>query len=479
MTDRATTARLVILGVDLLLASGIFAASMWWNLGRGSEIDNWWWMLFLPALQVIAYQVAGAYDAPLPGRAWQWLQGALTGQALFGIFIAVCLYLGDFSHEVPRLAFAAWWFTSTACVGGGRLLMRALWLKVQRKGAYATRVVLAGSLVRCRQVAAHLAAHPELELEVVGFASNDTLAGIPAPDLPLARTDDLAALALERQAGRVLICASLADEDLIDGLVVGLTPFPLEIQVIPDLSHFPFLSLGSEDLAGVPALNLSRSPMTARDLLVKRLEDLILSTLILLLISPLLLLLAIAVRCSGPGPILYAQRRHGFLGRTITVYKFRTMTWSDSQAPDPDDATPANAAREFLNPRTGMFKPAKGGDARVTRMGKFLRSTSLDELPQFFNVLRGDMSIVGPRPHARRHNLDFIDRVPGLMWRHYVKPGITGLAQISGARGRTATTQDMERRIEFDLQYIREWSLWLDLRIILTTIFIGFYNREP
>ena len=120
-----------------------------------------------------------------------------------------------------------------------------------------------------------------------------------------------------------------------------------------------------------------------------------------------------------------------------------------------------------------------GGDARVTPLGKFLRSSSFDELPQLFNVLRGDMSIVGPRPHARRHNLEFIDRVPGLMWRHYVKPGITGLAQISGARGRTATAQDMGRRIEFDLQYIREWSLWLDLRIIVTTIFIGFYNREP
>jgi putative colanic acid biosynthesis UDP-glucose lipid carrier transferase len=479
MTDRATTARLAILGIDLLLASGIFAFSMWWNLGRGSEIDNWWWMFFLPALQVIAYQLAGAYDSPLPGRAWQWLQGALTGQALFGIAIAVCLYLGDFSHEVPRLAFAAWFVASSVLVASGRLLMRALWLKVQRQGTYSTRVVLAGSLVRCRQVAAHLVAHPELELEVVGFASNDTLAGIPAPDLPLARTEDLAALAFERQAGRVLICASLADEELIDGLVVGLTPFPLEIQVVPDLSHFPFLSLGSEDLAGVPALNLSRSPMTARDLLVKRLEDLVLSTLIIIIISPVMVLVAIAVKCSGPGPILYAQRRHGFLGRTITVYKFRTMTWSGSQVPDADDATPANAAKEFLNPRTDMFRQAKGDDARVTPLGKFLRSSSFDELPQFFNVLRGDMSIVGPRPHARRHNLEFIDRVPGLMWRHYVKPGITGLAQISGARGRTATAQDMGRRIEFDLQYIREWSLWLDLRIIVTTIFIGFYNREP
>jgi putative colanic acid biosysnthesis UDP-glucose lipid carrier transferase len=371
----------------------------------------------------------------------------------------------------------SWAVVATALVAGTRLVARSVWLKRHRAGAFATRIVLAGSLSRCRQITEHLMAHPELELEAVGIASDEPR----DPTLSLAQVpiEEVAALALSKQAERILMCAALSDDWAIDRMVSLLAPFPLEVQLVPDLMQFPFLSLDGEDLAGIPALNLSASPMTSRDLMIKRLEDIILSVLILLLISPLLVIIAAAVRCSGRGPILFAQRRHGLLGKTITVYKFRTMTWSPEQIPEPDDARATDAAQRFLNPRTGAFKQAKAGDSRLTPLGHLLRTTSLDELPQFFNVLRGDMSIVGPRPHARLHNLQFVDQVPGLMWRHYVKPGITGLAQISGARGRTRDVGDMERRVNLDLQYIRDWSLWLDLRIIAATILFGFYNREP
>lgn len=477
MTERATTARLAILTLDLVVVTGSFAAAMWWNLGRGTVVEHWESLLFLPALQIIGYQLAGAYDAPLPGRAWQWIQGALNGQFLLSLLIGVGLYFGDLVGEVPRLAFASWAVAAAILVAGARLVARQIWLKSQQSGKYATRVVLAGSLTRCREIAAHLHAHPELELQPVGIASDDPRD--PSVELSQVPIEDVATLALGKQAERVLICAALSDEAAIDQLVTLLAPFPLEVQLVPDLMQFPFLSLDGEDLAGIPALNLSASPMTSRDLMIKRIEDILLSVIILVLISPLLVVLAIAVRCSGPGPILFAQRRHGLLGRTITVYKFRTMTWSPDEIPEPDDARSKDPAQDFLNPRTGMFKQAKAGDARLTKLGQILRTTSLDELPQFFNVLCGDMSIVGPRPHARRHNLQFVGQIPGLMWRHYVKPGITGLAQISGARGRTRNVLDMERRVNLDLQYIRDWSLWLDLRIIVATIFVGFYNREP
>lgn len=480
MTDRATSARTAVLAADLVLVTGSFAAALAWNLGRGSLVNDWWALLFVPPLQLVAYQIAGAYDAPLPGRPWQWIQGALSGHFFLCLLIAVSLYLANLVDEVPRLAFASWSVVSLLIVALARVLLRALWLARAPAGAFASKVVLIGSMARCRAVLEQLRTSSEAGLVPVGIASNDTMIGGPPEGVALVRVEDAASLALERGAVRVLLCASLADEEFIDAQLSAFEPFPLEIQLVPDQDQFPFFCLGSEEHDGMPVLNLSVSPMTEADRLAKRVEDLVLGTIILLLISPILLLVAIAVKCSGPGPVLYVQRRHGLMGRTINVFKFRTMTWSPQQTPGPDDASAVrNAASEFLQPRTGLFRQAGSGDARITTLGKFLRSSSLDELPQFLNVISGDMSIVGPRPHARKHNLEFIDRVPGLMRRHYVKPGITGLAQISGARGRTRTVDDMQRRVSLDLRYIREWSLWLDLRIIAMTVLVGFINHEP
>ena len=480
MTDRATSARIAVLITDLVLITGSFSAAMAWNLGRGSQVFDWFPLLFVPALQLVAYQIAGAYDAPLPGRVWQWVQGALSGHFILCLLIAVGLYFGNLADEVPRLAFVSWAAVSLLAVTLSRVVLRALWLARAPVNSFARKTVLIGSWARCQAVLAHLRSAGQTDLVAVGIATDDTLIGDPIAGIHLVRIEDAPSLALELGAVRVLLCASLADDEFIDLQLRKFEPFPIEIQLVPDLDQFPFFCLNSEEHEGLPLINLSVSPMTVGDRLAKRIEDLLLGTFILLLIWPVLLIVAVVVKCSGRGPILYAQRRHGLMGDTITVYKFRTMTWSPQMALDADDASGAyDAAQAFLNPRTGMFRQTKSGDARVTRLGQFLRSTSLDELPQFFNVIKGDMSIVGPRPHARLHNLEFINRVPGLMRRHYVKPGITGLAQISGARGRTHTTDDMQRRVNLDLRYIREWSLWLDLRIIVMTVFVGFINYEP
>lgn len=184
--------------------------------------------------------------------------------------------------------------------------------------------------------------------------------------------------------------------------------------------------------------------------LLKRGEDLVLGALIVLAIVPLCVLVAVLVKRSSPGPVLFAQERHGIGGRTIRVYKFRTMY---VEQPQPE-----------------RVQQASRDDPRVTPIGRFLRSTSLDELPQFFNVLRGDMSIVGPRPHALEHNAYYEPRVEAYMWRHRVKPGITGWAQVSGYRGETDTLDKMETRVRHDLWYIDHWNLGLDLKIILLTV---------
>ncbi len=190
---------------------------------------------------------------------------------------------------------------------------------------------------------------------------------------------------------------------------------------------------------------------------VKRFEDLVLSSLILLLISPVLLAVAIGVKLSSPGPIIFKQNRYGLDGKPIQVWKFRSMRVMDNGS---------------------HVQQATKGDPRVTRFGAFIRRTSLDELPQFFNVLQGSMSIVGPRPHAVAHNEQYRTIVNRYMLRHKVKPGITGWAQINGWRGETDTLDKMEKRVQFDLDYIHRWSLWFDLKIVFLTIFKGFVGKN-
>ena len=202
---------------------------------------------------------------------------------------------------------------------------------------------------------------------------------------------------------------------------------------------------------------LFRSPFTGTNNLLKRSSDVVLSILILLLVAPVMVAIAIGVKLSSPGPVIFRQRRNGLAGEEIVVYKFRSMTTQDN------GAVVAQATRD---------------DPRITRFGAFLRRTSLDELPQFFNVLQGAMSIVGPRPHAVAHNEQYRQMIKAYMVRHKVKPGITGWAQVNGHRGETDTVEKMRARVEFDLEYLRNWSLGLDLQIIARTIRVAFFDKN-
>jgi putative colanic acid biosynthesis UDP-glucose lipid carrier transferase len=207
----------------------------------------------------------------------------------------------------------------------------------------------------------------------------------------------------------------------------------------------------------VPVVGLTVTPFTGVNGLVKRISDIVLSGLILLMISPVLAALAVGVKLSSPGPIIFRQRRTGLDGEVIEVYKFRSMTAQDNGA---------------------VVKQATRNDSRITPFGAFIRKTSLDELPQFVNVLQGRMSIVGPRPHAVAHNEQYRKIVTAYMARHKVKPGITGWAQVNGLRGETDTLDKMARRVEYDLEYLRNWSLGLDLLIIARTVKLVFLDRS-
>ena len=191
--------------------------------------------------------------------------------------------------------------------------------------------------------------------------------------------------------------------------------------------------------------------------ILKRIEDIVVSAIILLLISPILLLISISIKVTSKGPIIFKQKRGGINNKEIVVYKFRSMSTQDNGS---------------------IVKQATKNDARITPIGNFLRKTSLDELPQFINVIQGRMSVVGPRPHAVTHNIKYAKLVPEYNQRALVKPGITGLAQINGWRGETDTLEKMQKRVDTDLYYINNWNLWLDIKIIFMTIFKGFVNKN-
>ena len=268
---------------------------------------------------------------------------------------------------------------------------------------------------------------------------------------------DLAPYVRAQGIKEVYITLPLGSQPRIVELLEQVQGTTASIFFVPDVFGISIIQGRLQDMNGVPVVGICETPFTGTNELVKRVSDVVLATLILILISPLLLGIAIGVRLSSPGPVIFKQRRNGLDGDEIIVYKFRTMRAMDD----------------------GQVVPqATKDDPRITPFGAFLRRTSLDELPQFVNVLQGRMSIVGPRPHAVAHNEQYREMIKAYMVRHKVKPGITGWAQVNGLRGETETIEKMRQRVEYDLEYLRNWSLGLDLQIIVRTARLVLFDRN-
>jgi putative colanic acid biosynthesis UDP-glucose lipid carrier transferase len=246
-------------------------------------------------------------------------------------------------------------------------------------------------------------------------------------------------------------------EERIRDLLTRLGDTTASVYIVPDFFVFSLLHARWTNVNGLPAVSVFENPLYGVDGLAKRAADLGLGALLLAAAGLPMLLIAICIKLTSPGPVIFRQRRYGLDGREILVWKFRTMTCCED-GPNVPQAT--------------------SGDSRITGLGSVLRRTSLDELPQLFNVLAGSMSLVGPRPHASAHNEQYRGQIDGYMLRHKVKPGITGLAQVSGFRGETETLEKMERRIACDHQYIREWSLAMDLKILVKTLSVVLTGRN-
>jgi putative colanic acid biosynthesis UDP-glucose lipid carrier transferase len=374
--------------------------------------------------------------------------------------LIVIAFLYKDAENFSRLATGLWAITTPLVLISYRLLVRLLLSKYRMQGYNTRKIAIIGAGKVGLHLAETLQANKWLGYEIIGFYDDNPAIKnqLPAQYTYLGEVCHSYHDAKANKFNEIYICLPLRAEERIKKLLDKLTNTTVVVKYIPDLFTFDLLHAQWTELKGIPIISVYDTPLnnsTARTL--KRLEDIIVGLLILTLISPVLMVIALLVKSTSAGPVIFKQQRYGLNGKKINIYKFRSMTTQDNGA---------------------TVKQATQNDIRITPLGAFLRRTSLDELPQFINVLQGNMSIVGPRPHAVAHNEEYRNLVPKYMQRHLVKPGITGWAQVNGWRGETDTAEKMEKRVEFDLHYIKSWSLWLDIKIIVLTIFKGFVNKN-
>jgi putative colanic acid biosynthesis UDP-glucose lipid carrier transferase len=352
----------------------------------------------------------------------------------------------------PRVILA-WALATPAVLFAAHRLMPRVLPRVLATQGLEKIAVIAGANELGRKLAERLDADRMLGIRVAGYfddRATGRLQSLPAAE-NLGALSRLADYARSHRVDVIYIALPMASQPRILRLLEDLRDTTASIYFVPDIFVSDLIQARMDSIGGIPVVAVCETPFYGFNGFVKRASDFLLSLLILALISPLMIAIALGVKLSSPGPILFKQRRYGVDGRKIVVYKFRTMTVAE----DGD-----------------VVRQATRNDSRITKFGAFLRRTSLDELPQFVNVLQGRMSVVGPRPHAVAHNEMYRKMIRGYMIRHKVRPGITGLAQVHGMRGETDTVEKMKARIDYDLQYLRNWSLILDLQIILKTVVV-------
>ena len=409
------------------------------------------------ALGLVASLLSYIFSRPQPGElSGSTKSGWATAERLTLAWFAVvaCLlmigYAGKVSIFYSRRVLLTWFLITPPASVFAWVALRA-WLRHALVAAGTARsVVIAGINQVSLQHAANMADHPELGLAFKGFfedRNKERFGEIPEGTY-LGKLDELPDYAQRHNIDTIFIAIPISHIQRTRDLLDALRDTTASVYFIPDIFVVDLIQSRSDDVLGIPVVALCETPFYGWRAVAKRMSDLFLASTMLILAAPVMFVVAIAVKLTSPGTVFFKQRRYGLDGEEIIVYKFRTMVTSD------DGSQVKQAARD---------------DPRVTPIGRFLRRTSLDELPQLINVLQGRMSVVGPRPHAVAHNEEYRKLIKGYMVRHKVAPGITGLAQVNGYRGETSNIEDMQQRVYYDLRYLREWSLSLDLRILTRT----------
>lgn len=367
-------------------------------------------------------------------------------------------FIAKVGQYYSRQWFLLWHLYALISIVFSRVLLLCAFYVAKRYGINIKQVLVVGSGELAKDLVKTAKNVPWSKFIIAAIFDNhpssSEISGITVQPLP----EDINVYIQQHKIEEIWIALSLWTKDEIEALIYKLNNSAVVLRYFPGVFGINLLDYSVAEIFGFSAINIAASPMVGVNRFVKAFEDRVLAAFILLLISPFMLLIAVLVKLSSPGQVFYRQLRHGRDGRLINIYKFRTMY--------------------VHNEPSGIVTQATSSDPRITSVGKFLRRTSLDELPQFINVLQGRMSIVGPRPHAVEHNKYYKNLISSYMLRHQVKPGITGWAQVNGWRGETNTLEKMKTRIEHDLYYINNWSLWMDVKIIFRTILYGFNNKN-
>lgn len=417
--------------------------------------------VFAVTLFALFSEMQGIYRSWRTSPVGEELRALATIWSFVVFSLLVLAFATKTSAMYSRVMMTTWFVAVPLVLGVVRLLVRMLLHRLRSGGANIRTVAVVGDNPAGHRLVSHLESMPWAGLAVRGVfdqaPDEEGSVRIGRGDYPLGTMEGLLRKVHAGELDAVYVALPLREERRIEEIVNSLADTTASVYVAPDMFVAGLMHSRWIDFGGMPLVSVYETPFFGLQGWVKRLEDIVLGSLILLLASPLMLAIALALKISSPGPVLFKQRRYGLNGAVVEVWKFRSMTVCED----------------------GEHIPQAGrNDARVTTLGAVLRRTSMDELPQFFNVLQGSMSVVGPRPHAVTHNEQYRKLIKGYMLRHKVKPGITGWAQINGWRGETDTLEKMQKRIEYDLEYIRNWSLGLDLKIVFLTLVRGVGGKN-
>ncbi|WP_319782283.1 undecaprenyl-phosphate glucose phosphotransferase [Oceanisphaera sp. IT1-181] len=437
-------------GLALILGA-VFAHAL--RFGHVNIHDRYWLAVVIMLLLITFINSSiGAYERWRITRISSLLARQFLVWLSVASLVATVVYLTQSADRYSRMWVGGALLISFSLSAMVRVVIQRLLHKARLQGRSLRSVFMIGPGQNIKHVGHGMRGTPEEGYRIAGVQRLNST-GVDEDTL-----NNLSRRVANSGAQEVWICVPLEMGSVVRSIFYALRHHTAEVRFIPEFRDMQLLNHRMSEVAGQYAIDLSVTPMNDMARLIKRLEDIVLGTLISLLILPVCAVIAIAIKLTSRGPVLFKQYRTGVNGKTFKVYKFRSMKLHQECA--------------------GQVTQASKGDGRLTKVGTLLRRTSLDELPQFFNVLQGRMSIVGPRPHALAHNEYYKDLVESYMKRHKVKSGITGWAQMNGFRGETDTLEKMERRVEFDLWYIDNWSLWLDLRIIFWTVVKGFVHKN-
>jgi Undecaprenyl-phosphate glucose phosphotransferase len=458
-----------IFDLGAVIAAGASAYAIYVLPGPTSFSNRYPGTILLGALAAgIVAQFLGAYRLEAVFSRSLGAHRAISAWLVsFGLFLVIGFAL-KLSDSFSRVWAMSWLLSAAGLIGLGRWALSFMTLRWAQQGRFAFRTLIIGVGEQAAALAAHIAKRGDARTRIVGFVTETT--GLPNSahshevfrDYPIISSiDGMMALIREDRVDEVIIALAWSRTQFIHELTMLLATTPVRIRLAPDLAGLRFADRRIAQRAGLPMLTLFDRPISGWSRVLKLVEDQFIALIALAFLTPLMVVIMVAIKVDSSGPVFFKQRRYGFNDRLIEVWKFRTMRF---EATDVDGALQATR-----------------GDLRVTRVGRILRKSSLDELPQLLNVLRGDMSIIGPRPHAIATKAEgrlFQDVVDRYAARHRVKPGITGWAQVNGWRGETETIDKIRKRVEYDLYYIDNWSVWLDLLIILRTFVILVYTRD-